>query len=474
MDGKKSQAIEIFLNGCGVKQEHILQSVVDLDEKAIQVENLKRINDEFLPAGEELQTLKEFEKDNDPKELPWGRAEEFCIFLVKIADFNVRALCCVARGEFAENFESIAQDIGIFRKCISNLCKSRAIPSILALVIQIGNFLNHGTNKGGQGCFRLEDLSLLNRCEGASDKTYTLMRFVMETLELDKSVREEALEDMKLCETASKLDFGDACARLADLEKAVTKVEEITSDSSKGVSDDKFNEAMRTFVGNSKGKLTELRTQVEEVTQSIKECCDRYAEKPRTPEKETLQKFAEFRKDMEEARRTNLLARAKKEKAEKRRMEAEAAAKAKAEKAGQAEAGGKSDGKKPDQKKAAAKKDGCANEVPSSPAKSSKVKMKVKIPVTPLLSSSKNLRDSMPSGSSRGPKETSSGLHFGKEFHPPERERMTLGPGSRPDMFKVSSSSSGRISIGVAHASAAKVLKSREELRRLLTEEAPR
>merc|ERR1719225_405880 len=110
---------------------------------------------------------------------------------------------------------------------------------------------------------------------------------------------------------------------------------------------------------------------------------------------------------MEDARRTNLLARAKKEKAEKRRMEAEAAAKAKAEKAGQAEAGGKSDGKKPDQKKAAAKKDGCANEVPSSPSKSSKVKMKVKIPVTPLLSSSKNLRDSTASFSSKGPKETS-------------------------------------------------------------------
>jgi len=223
LDGKKSQAIEIFLNGCGVKQEHIIQSVMDLDEKAIQVENLKRINDEFFPAGEEMGQLKEFEANNDPKELPWGRAEEFCIFLVNIADFNVRALCCVARGEFSENFDAIAQDIGVFRTCLSALCKSQAIPSILALVVQIGNYLNHGTNKGGQGCFRLEDLSLLGRTEGVGDKTYTLMRFVMETLELDKAVREEALEDMKLCDAASKLDFTDACNRLADLEKAVKK-----------------------------------------------------------------------------------------------------------------------------------------------------------------------------------------------------------------------------------------------------------
>jgi len=429
----------------------------------------KRISDDFYPTeSEELATLKTFEADNDPKELPWGRAEEFCIFLLKIPNFKVRADCCVARGQFSEDFDSISQDVGIFRTVFLALRGSRAIPSILALVVQIGNYLNHGSNKGGQPGFSLESLSLLGRTDGAVDKTYNLMRFLMDTLELDKTVRDEALEDMKLCGAASKLDFGDCCARLDNLEKAVKKVGEITSDSSKGVDDEKFNVAMRTFVDNSMGGLSELRTQVEEVQESVKGCCDRYAEKPKTPEKEMLQKFADFRKDMDEARRTNLLARAKKEKAEKRRLEQEAAAKAKAAKAGQAEADGKSDGKKPDQKKAAAKKDGCANEVPSSPSKSSKVKMKVKIPVTPLLSSSKNLRDAMPSGSSKGPKETSSGLAFGRDFHPPERERMTLGPTSRPEILKVSSSSSGRISIGVAHASADKVLKSREELRRLL------
>jgi len=224
------------------------------------------------------------------------------------------------------------------------------------------------------------------------------------------------------------------------------------------------------FVSDASGRLSELRATAEEVKELIKTCGDRYAEKPKTPEKETLQKFADFRKDMDEARKTNLLARAKKEKAEKRRLEQEAAAKAKAEKAGQAEEGKKSDGKKPDPKKATAKKDGCANEVPSSPTKSSKVKMKVKIPVTPLLSSSKNLRDAMPSSSSKGPKETSCGLAFGKDFHPPERERMTLGPMSRPEILKVSSSSSGRISIGVAHASAKDLNKSREEMRRLLAQ----
>merc|ERR1719408_609768 len=91
----------------------------------------------------------------------------------------------------------------------------------------MGNYLNWGTNKGAQKGFTLDSLPLMMRVEGFADKTYTLMRFLMDTLEGDKTLRDEALEDMKNCDSSSKLDFDDALRQLGELDKAVRAVDDI-------------------------------------------------------------------------------------------------------------------------------------------------------------------------------------------------------------------------------------------------------
>merc|ERR1719276_692624 len=86
---------------------------------------------------------------------------------------------------------------------------------------------------------------------------------------------------------------------------------------------------MWEFVVAERQSLADLWACVEEVKELEKKCVDMYAEKAKTPIGETLAKFALFRKDMDEARRQNLLAKAKKEKAEKKRLEQEARDRAK-------------------------------------------------------------------------------------------------------------------------------------------------
>lgn len=461
LDGKKSQAVEIFLNGCGVKLEHVKSSVVELDEKAIAMENLSKVLD-FYPNAEEVATLKTFQADNDPKVLPWGRAEDFLISLMGISDFKVRAESCLARGQFGEEFSGIAQDVGNMRTCLQHLVTSTALRSIFAIICQMGNYLNFGTRKGAQLGFTLDTLPLLVRVEGIGDKTYSLMRFLMDTLEMDRAVRDEALEDLKLCDVASKLDFDDCTKRLNDLEKGVNRVADIVTDGTNGakLSDGRFNTAMKSFVDDAQGKLSGLRTQVDEVVDSIKKCIDLYAEKPKTPIAETLKKFADFRKDMEDARRTNLLARAKKEKAEKRKAEKEGAAKAK---------------EKPEAKD---KDKGGASSTDGAPASSSKPppttggatrRMKVKIPDKPIVAATRPRQEGAASKQA-APKETSTGISFAQDQLQQPPSRMSMGPMSRPDMFKVSSSAGGRISIGITQSGGKPM--GREEIQRMIEEMA--
>eukprot|EP00927_Polykrikos_kofoidii_P038732 TRINITY_DN33156_c1_g1_i1.p1 TRINITY_DN33156_c1_g1~~TRINITY_DN33156_c1_g1_i1.p1 ORF type:complete len:1639 (+),score=436.28 TRINITY_DN33156_c1_g1_i1:144-4919(+) len=335
IDAKRTQGIEIFLNGAGVTVEQVKSCVLDLNEKAIAIESLQQVG-ELFPGKEEYEMLENFRKDNDPAQMPWGRAEKFCLALMDISNFLLRSECCVIRGKFQEEFENVDKEVGQLKLCLKSVCGSTAITAIMAMVMQIGNFLNHGTNMGARAGFTLDTLALLMRVEGFDDKSYTLMRFMMDSLETDKRLRDEAIEDMKLCEASSRLDFTESVRQLTELEKNVSKVADAVVPAPEAtvakIGDPQFESAMRVFVTNSQKQLGVLRESVEEVTELCKQCVDMYAEKPKTPIGETLTKFAHFRKDMEEARRQNLLAKVKKEKAEKRRNE-EKAKKEKAEKA---------------------------------------------------------------------------------------------------------------------------------------------
>jgi hypothetical protein len=147
----------------------------------------------------------------------------------------------------------------------------------------------------------------------------------MDSLESDRGVRDDALDDMKLCDASSKIDVDDAVARLGKLEGAINQVVKYVkpTEGDPKVKDDKFNSNMSDFATQAQEKISDLKAQVTQVADLTKQCCDLFAEKPKTPSGEFLAKFALFKKHMEDARRENLLAKAKKEKAEKKRAEKE-------------------------------------------------------------------------------------------------------------------------------------------------------
>lgn len=362
LDGKRSQQVEIFLNGRGVTFDQVKSCVLDLDKAAIATENLNEIVVNLMPNAEEIPMLKEFKENNDPKVLPWGRGEEFMINLMELKDLKVRAECCVTQGVFGLEFDAIAQDIQIFKKVFLKLLTSTGIKAVFSGIMQMGNYLNYGTNKGAQKGFSLDSLALLARIDGFSDKSYTLLRFLADSIENEGTILKDTIEDTELCDPVSKLDLDEALRKLGGLEKDVSKVVTAvapgdgSADGPSKLADPKFEKEMRSFTASAEDKLSALRTEADEVVELVKKVTDLYAEKPKTPVSEILVKFATFRKDLNEAKRQNLLQRAKKEKAEKRRREEEAKA---AKKAGAtAKAAAKDDGVKtaPKEEKAASSK----------------------------------------------------------------------------------------------------------------------
>eukprot|EP00929_Paragymnodinium_shiwhaense_P074338 TRINITY_DN38031_c0_g1_i1.p1 TRINITY_DN38031_c0_g1~~TRINITY_DN38031_c0_g1_i1.p1 ORF type:complete len:1727 (+),score=662.87 TRINITY_DN38031_c0_g1_i1:149-5329(+) len=502
LDGKRSQNVEIFLNGAGVTVEQVRSCVLDLNEKAMHTDNLVKCID-LYPPSEEVGTLKEFEKNNDPKD--WGRAERFLLSLMGIDNFMLRAECCVTRGTFDEEFKGASTDVALIKASLLGVVKSTALPAIFAMIMQIGNYLNFGTNKGAQRGFSLDTLPLMMRVEGFNDKNYSLMRFMMDSLEVDKRLRDEAFDNMSKCEEASKLDFDESCRQVGELEKKVAKVlstvtpAEEAKDGEKAatgkVGDAQFESALRAFATAADKKVKELRTQVDEVTELCKQCIDMYAEKQKTPIGEVLVKFSSFRKDMEAARRHNLEAKLKREKAEKRRQEQkakdaakeakEAAKAAKAAEGGGAAASAKAEAKASPKAGAAPAVPGITRKDVAAGAVAVREKeesaqhmrtMKLQIPDKPKAPRSSTGQSALKSprgdllSSSAGESKPLGRLTLGPAGRPGARPadgptgrqtvgpggrpgRQTVGPGGRPDVLKVSGS--GRISVGVPRSSLA-------------------
>jgi len=92
------------------------------------------------------------------------------------------------------------------------------------------------------------------------------------------------------------------------------------------VNDAKFEEPIRSFALEGTSQLSLLIEQRDRVLVLVTRICETFGEKPKTPVAETLKKLSAFKKDLEDARRNNLLARAKKEKAERRAAEKATAA----------------------------------------------------------------------------------------------------------------------------------------------------
>merc|ERR1719321_52594 len=96
---------------------------------------------------------------------------------------------------------------------------SNGIKAVFSGVMQMGNFLNYGTNKGAQRGFNLDSLALLGRIDGFEDKSYTLLRFLADSLEHEGTILKDTLEDTELCDPTSKLDLDEALRKLGLLRR---------------------------------------------------------------------------------------------------------------------------------------------------------------------------------------------------------------------------------------------------------------
>eukprot|EP00397_Hematodinium_sp_SG-2012_P001727 GEMP01001732.1.p1 GENE.GEMP01001732.1~~GEMP01001732.1.p1 ORF type:complete len:1513 (+),score=371.15 GEMP01001732.1:435-4973(+) len=302
LEPRRSGNVEILMSGRNVTLEKVQRVVTDLDLEALPIDTLQEVLALF-PNPEEAQTLKNADIGTMP------RGEVFLLGLLDILDFKNRALACIIRGTFSQAVCDISEEFNCLYSCCRKILDSRALVCIFGIILQTGNFLNYGSNKGAQLGFALDTLSQLSRVASPVEKNVSLVHFIAETAwcESRESLK-AALDDLSGCLDASKVDFMDACRRSNDAEKDVRRVEAILEKMNQPPEssvESRFSTMMQNFTQEGRAQLVQLQERRDALQKLMPQVSSTFGERVDTPITESLEKLGLFRRDLQNALNAN-------------------------------------------------------------------------------------------------------------------------------------------------------------------------
>ncbi|CEM23945.1 unnamed protein product [Vitrella brassicaformis CCMP3155] len=314
LDTKRSSNLEIMLNGLGIKSvEPVRTCVMELDLSSFPLDNLRALMDVY-PTDEEKKQLDAFLPGPDTP--PLAKGEAFLKDLLTIDRFKQRAQCCICRGTFKDERQGLEEKFACVTDAISRIKRSTALRMVLGVVLRAGNYLNHGTNRGGVRGFSLDALGLLSKIQSV-DRSTSMLRFIAALIDEQYPAAWAILDDLQPCVDASKVEIEEEKKRLKALDGSVRTVKtEIDAHNY----EPKFKDAMETFIKDADHDLLKLKARLEELEALCKELPPLFAER-RTPAVDILAKFGAFRDELNKARKENIYAKVRKEQREKAERE---------------------------------------------------------------------------------------------------------------------------------------------------------
>jgi hypothetical protein len=130
--------------------------------------------------------------DGDEREL--AKPDRYLRMLARIPRLEHRVRCLLFKLRFDDAYESAQSDLRQLREATEAAIGCKQLHALLQAVLEVGNELNAGTQKGNAAGFRLNSLVRFCELRSVKDSKVTLVHYVVETL-IDNHA--EALLDVR-------------------------------------------------------------------------------------------------------------------------------------------------------------------------------------------------------------------------------------------------------------------------------------
>ncbi|XP_022104818.1 uncharacterized protein LOC110986863 [Acanthaster planci] len=176
LDGKRSQAVGIFMSSLHVEMSDISQSVLNMDTTILDLENLESLY-EIRHQDDELAKIKaHLDKETDQ---PLDKPEQFLYELSQIPGFADRVYCMTFQASFSENLTILKTKLGNVQCVCEVLLTSDGVKKILGLILAFGNYMNGGNRTRGQADgFGLDILAKLKDVKSMDNKI-SLLQYIV-------------------------------------------------------------------------------------------------------------------------------------------------------------------------------------------------------------------------------------------------------------------------------------------------------
>ncbi|CAA7032359.1 unnamed protein product [Microthlaspi erraticum] len=264
IDGKRAQNCEIMLSNVKVPLQDLMNSVLNLDESALDADKVENLN-KFCPTTDEMSKLKAYDGDKNML----GKCELFFLEMMKVPRVDKKLRAFSFKIQFSSQISQLRDSLNVVHSTAEQIKNSEKLKRIMQTVLAIGNALNQGTNRGNAVGFKLDSLPKLSETR-SSNFHKNLMHYLCWILSEEIPEVLDFSEDLFSLEPATKIQL----KFLADEMQAINKglgnvVEELSSSEEDGPISSNFNKIVKEFLHHAEAEVRSLASFFAEVGRNV-------------------------------------------------------------------------------------------------------------------------------------------------------------------------------------------------------------
>jgi len=292
--------------------EDVCTGIKKMDQKMFTMEQVKVLSS-CLPSRDDIGVVQNFVQTGGT-EAKLSVAEKFVLKLDSVSAYDERVKSFLFMLSFDSKKLDCDQGVQLLKKACKEIQQSKSLPHLFDFILEVGNFINEGSPRGGGFGFKLGSLSKLEDIKASDNKT-TLLQFIFKLLETSSPQLLKFHEELPSIEGASKISLQTITSDLSSMKKDA----EITIRFNDNIKLKEQLPVLSNFVNKVKGSLETTEKNYTELNESYKSVVNYLGEDPvKCPPEEFFGILHRFIHSCQEAIKLNENAIAIEEKQKKR------------------------------------------------------------------------------------------------------------------------------------------------------------
>eukprot|EP01114_Cavostelium_apophysatum_P015134 TRINITY_DN4063_c0_g1_i1.p1 TRINITY_DN4063_c0_g1~~TRINITY_DN4063_c0_g1_i1.p1 ORF type:complete len:914 (+),score=272.33 TRINITY_DN4063_c0_g1_i1:72-2813(+) len=229
LDPKTSQNLAIFLakfRSSASPADDLRNAIQNFRLKVFSLEQAKQLLS-LLPSKDDMSALRTYiQSGGDPAALPV--AEQFAYKIDQIPDLERHLRTFIFVLSFEAKRAEIKQELNIVRVASNEILENKKLPPFLDYVLEVGNFINEGSPRGGAFGFKLSSLQKLEETKTTDNKS-TLTQFIAGALKKQAPDLIGAIGQLSQSEHAARISLQTVLSEVSTLKKQYQQAQDYLS-----------------------------------------------------------------------------------------------------------------------------------------------------------------------------------------------------------------------------------------------------